>query len=105
VAGLAGTLVLLLGVPVCFSAACPMGPAQRASCLAMGRDCCRAQGQVSHGPAAPAPVLATAPALASVTAPATPSAARPGVPDPGLEAAPAVVQGVGLFTLFAVFLI
>ena len=102
---LAAALVALAGVPVCLSSACPMSPAQRAACKAMGGDCCEAKGgQVAHAPALSAPVLAPAPAGLSLASPGTPETAafaelsRRVVP-------PAVLQGVGLFTFLAVFLI
>jgi hypothetical protein len=93
----------LFGAPVCQSERCPMSAARRAACRATGLDCCRNQsGSVSH-----APVHALAPA---------PATAAGGTPDLGaedqpagtasssqLDAAPAVIQGVGLFTLLAVF--
>jgi hypothetical protein len=95
-------LLLLAGAPVCESDSCPMSGFERARCRAMGLDCCQAKGgAVSH----PSPV---APALDAVLAPggvlaigsrdwdAAASAALP-------IAAPAVLQGVGLFTLLAVF--
>ena len=100
---LAAALLLPAGLPVCGSDACPMPPAQRAACKAMGRDCCRSTGaRTSHMPAPPqapaelAPLFPTLPALATGLLPAAVRAP---------EAAPAVLQGVGLHTLFAVFLI
>jgi hypothetical protein len=101
-------LISFLGVPVCFSSACPMSGAERAACKAMGRECCGTKGgQVSHAPAAPALVLATAPAALALAAPAAGAAARAAFAGLSREiaAAPAILQGVGLFTLFDVFLI
>ncbi len=85
-----------------------MKAAGRAICLAMGSmgmDCC--QGASGH--LAPTPAGASQPDLAlaaagSLPAPA-PSSAVPVSPSPDASAAPAIVQGVGLYTLFAVFLI
>lgn len=97
--------IAFLGVPVCFSSACPMSGAERAACKAMGRECCGTQGgQVSHAPAAPALVLAAAPAALTLAVPAAETAAF-GDLSREIAAAPAILQGVGLFTLFDVFLI
>jgi hypothetical protein len=97
-------LVAFLGAPLCFSSACPMSGAERGACKAMGRECCGTKaGQVSHAPAAPALALAVVPAALALAAPLART--------PGLAAlsravpAPAVLQGIGLFTLLAVFLI
>jgi hypothetical protein len=50
---LSGAVLLLLGLPLCSSEACPMaqtGEMDRALCRAMGLDCCGASaGRVSHG--------------------------------------------------------
>lgn len=98
-------MTAFLGLPVCYTAACPMSGADRAACRAMGRECCGTRGgQVSHTPAMPAPVLAAAPAVASLAVPAA-AAAHAASSSTMPLAAPAVLQGVGLFTLFAVFLI
>jgi hypothetical protein len=102
---LATALIAFLGLPVCFSAACPMSGAERAACKAMGRECCQTKsGQVSHAPVVPGPVLAAASAVLSLAAPAVPETAAFAAPSRAV-AAPAVLQGIGLFTLFAVFLI
>jgi malonyl CoA-acyl carrier protein transacylase len=53
---------------------------------------------------APALVLAAVPAGQALTASATATAAFVGLSQ-GIAAAPAILQGVGLFTLFDVFLI
>ena len=100
----AALLIAFLGAPVCFSSACPMSGAQRAACKAMGRECCGTKGgQVTHAPVAPALVLAAVPGAQALAAPATETAPFDGSSRP--VAAPAVTQGVGLFTLFAAFLI
>lgn len=102
---IAALLIGFLGVPVCSSSACPMSGAERAACKAMGRECCGTKGgEVSHAPVVPALVLAAAPAVLALAAPAAATAA---VADLSKEiaAAPAILQGVGLFTLFDVFLI
>lgn len=101
----AALLVSFLGLPVCFSSACPMSGAERAACKAMGRECCGTKGgQVSHAPVAPSLVLAAAPAALALAAPAAKTAAFADF-SREVDAAPAILQGVGLFTLFDVFLI
>jgi hypothetical protein len=101
----AALLVAFLGAPVCFSSACPMSGAERAACKAMGRECCGTKGgQVSHAPVAPALVLAATPAALALAAPAAATAAFAGL-SRAITAAPAILQGVGLFTLFDIFLI
>jgi len=98
-------LIGFLGAPVCFSSACPMSGAQRAACKAMGRECCGTQGgQVSHAPEAPALVLAAFPAALALAAPATETSIVADL-SKEISAAPAILQGVGLFTLFDSFLI
>jgi hypothetical protein len=102
--GLVAAPLLLLGLPLCYSSACPMSPAEREVCKAMGRECCGTRGgQVSHGPAAPVPVLACGPAAFTVAGLASETVVSHDLFSP--VAAPAVLQGVGLFVLFAVFLI
>lgn len=100
---LVSSLLLLLGAPVCDSDSCPMSKSERVTCRAMGLDCCQAKGgAVSHS-SLHAPVLA--PATAPGSAPTLggngqgSALASPSLPG----AAPAVLQGVGLFTLLAVF--
>jgi hypothetical protein len=100
---LTGAVVLLLGLPVCSSEACPMAKMDRALCRAMGLDCCGAgAGRVSHGSPQLASPDQAVPVMALVTAAVRAAAAGR---DPSLlaPAAPAVIQGVGLHTLFAVF--
>jgi hypothetical protein len=98
-------LLAFLGTPVCFSSACPMSGAERAACKAMGRECCGTKGgQVSHAPVAPALVLAAVRAGLALAAPAASTVAFAGLSQE-IAAAPAILQGVGLFTLFDVFLI
>ena len=102
---LTALLVAFLSVPVCFSAACSMSGAERAACKAMGRECCGTKGgQAPHAPVAPALLLAAAPASLAVTASALETAAVTAL-SRAATAAPAILQGVGLFTLFDVFLI
>jgi len=98
-------LLLLLRVPVCASPSCPMGGVARAACRTMRMDCCQGtSARAAHSTLkAPLPDLALSPVPR-----AAPSAAA-GAMAAGLSrrplAAPAVLQGVGLFTLFAAFLI
>ena len=81
-----------------------MNVAERAACKAIGRDCCGTQGgPTAHGSVVPAPDLAVAPAALAATIPTL--ATDVVDPSTGPDAAPAVIQGVGFFTLFAVFLI
>lgn len=98
-------LVAFLSVPVCFSSACSMSGAERAACKAMGRECCGTKGgQAPHAPVVPALVLAAAPAALAIDVSAVETAAVADL-SRGATAAPAILQGVGLFTLFDVFLI
>jgi hypothetical protein len=98
-------LVAFLSAPVCFSSACSMSGAERAACKAMGRECCGTKGgQAQHAPVAPALVLAAAPAALAVAVRAVETVAVTGLSREA-AAAPAILQGVGLFTLFDVFLI
>ncbi|HEX3553844.1 MAG TPA: hypothetical protein VIA62_11515 [Thermoanaerobaculia bacterium] len=96
--------LLFLGSPLCFSRACSMSAAERVACKRMGRECCGTRGgQISQAPAAPAPALAASSAWVSLTVPVPESVSFDSSSRP--VATPAVTQGVGLFTLFAVFLI
>lgn len=102
---LSAALLTLLQAPICSSSACPMKAGGRAFCLAMGAtgmDCCQAaSGRLAPAPAAaPQPDLALA--AAALLAP-PPSRAMPAFLGLVAPAAPAVLQGIGLFTLFAVF--
>lgn len=99
------TLLVLLRVPLCASSACPMSGPERVACQTKGMNCCQSHGGRSANSTPPAPL----PDLAL--------AARPTISEPSVVgalpagrlrhpfAAPAVVQSVGFFTLFAVFLI
>ncbi|MEA2605048.1 MAG: hypothetical protein QOF89_6040 [Acidobacteriota bacterium] len=81
-----------------------MSVAQRAACKNMGRECCGTQsGGMSTAPAAPAPVLASLPVQPAIAVPILESTSSGSSSHP--FAAPATIQGVGLFTLFAAFLI
>jgi hypothetical protein len=100
---LLSSLLVLLGAPVCESDSCPMSASQRATCRAMGLDCCQAKGgAVSHSsPQAPALAPALAPGCTPTLAAQDQGSAGASSSLP--DAAPAVLQGVGLFTLLAVF--
>jgi hypothetical protein len=99
---LAAGFAVLFGAPLCFSDACPMSAMERQTCRSMGRECCgNGTGQLSHAPAAPLPPAATTPLPAMV---APPPLAAP-LPRQAPVSPAAIVQGIGLFTLFAVFLI
>ncbi len=99
---LAASFGVLFGAPLCLSDACPMGATERQACKRMGRECCgNGTGQLSHAPAAPLPPVATT-TLAAIVVPAPFAAA---LPRQAPVAAAAIVQGIGLFTLFTVFLI
>jgi len=103
-------LPILLQAPMCASPSCPMAAKGRAGCvarmgMAMGLDCCQgASGRLSPSPAAaPLPDLLAGAVSVALAAPAA-GALRAPAPATQL-AVPAVVQSVGLHTLFAVFLI
>lgn len=79
-----------------------MSARERQTCRLMGRECCHnGAGQLSHAPAAPLPPVVPT-TLAALAAPPPPAVALPSQ----FPVAPAaIVQGIGLFTLFAAFLI
>lgn len=100
---LAAAFAVLSGAPLCLSDACPMSATERQACRRMGRECCgNDTGRLSHAQAAPLPPIATTTQAAMVVPP--PLAATT-LPSPAPVAAAAIVQGIGLFTLFAVFVI
>jgi hypothetical protein len=81
-----------------------MSAAERANCKAMDRDCCESQGGLlSQGPNVAPPALASIPVSPTLVAPALSQGISPELAGP--TPAPSVLQGVGLFTLLAVFLI
>jgi hypothetical protein len=98
-------LLLPVGAPVCASNACPMGMSRRMACQATGLDCCqRKDGTVSHAAAQlPSLDLAVAPDTAPDLGSDLEQTASAEASSPLPCAAPAVLQGVGLFTLIAVF--
>ena len=103
---LIGALALLLGIPLCADGVCPMDErSARAACHGTMDDCCQHAGvRAPHSPVQvppPDPSLAAQATRAAVPTPWTDRTPSPFEP----VAAPAVLQGVGLFTLFATFLI
>jgi len=79
-----------------------MSAAERQTCKSMGRECCgNGTGQLSHAPAGPLPPAA----MTSLAAIAVPPPLAVALPSQAPVAPAAIVQGIGLFTLFAVFLI
>jgi len=103
--GLVVCLLLLARVPVCAVETCPMAKSARAGCRALGLDCCKTAGErFAHASAQPQlPDLSLTPV--SGLAATTVAVALPVSPRTTPLAPPAVLQGVGLHTLFAVFLI
>lgn len=100
---LAAGLVVALIIPPCADEVCPKDQAAKAACKEQGSDCCQTCGE--RVPHSPVQVPSPDPAIAAVTSAA-------GLPAPGLvrlvaatgpAAAPAVLQGVGLFTFFSAF--
>jgi len=97
------SLVVALIVPPCSDGVCPMDRAAKAACKERGSDCCQTSGErVPHSPVVvppPDPAIAAVSITADLPAPGL---IRP-VTSTGPAAAPAVLQGVGLFTLHATF--
>jgi hypothetical protein len=102
---LVGVLALLLRTPLCSPKVCSMSGAKMAACEALGGDCCQAASTRASRSAAPVQVQAPPPSLVSlkVEEVAASLARRRGLREP--LAAAAILQGVGLHTLLAVFLI
>jgi hypothetical protein len=100
-----GVLAFLLQTPLCSPKVCSMSGARMAACEAMGGDCCQETGAQMPRSSAPAQIQAPPPGPVSlVAAEVSASLARErGFGEP--YAAPAILQGIGLHTLFAVFLI
>jgi hypothetical protein len=107
--GLVASLLLLARVPDCDSGTCRMPRSARSACREMGRDCCKSSTErLAHTSAQPQlPDLAVAPAEPSGATVIAANAAGllPLLRRAGPQPAPAIVQGVGFYTLFAVFLI
>lgn len=100
-----GVLAFLLRTPLCAPKVCAMSGARMAACEALGGNCCQGAGaQMSRG-SAPAQVQAPPPAPVSLVAEDLSASLNRehGFREP--FAAPAILQGVGLHTLLAVFLI
>lgn len=111
---LVASLLLLARVPDCDSESCRMSRSARAACREMGLDCCKPSAErFAHASAQPQlPDLALASVdhlgTAGIAANAANAANAGSLPDrrrTELLPAPAIVQGVGFYTLFAVFLI
>jgi hypothetical protein len=100
-----GILAFLLQTPVCAPKVCSMSGAKMAACEALGGDCCQKAGAQASRSSAPAQVQAPPPGPVSMVAGEVPAslARERGSGEP--YAAPAILQGIGLHTLFAVFLI
>lgn len=97
---LIGALVLSLGIPLCAEEACPM---DEVAAIAAREDLGMGFGQQSGVPVPHFPVRAPAPgpaitAAASAADTPTPSPVR-ALSASGPAAAPAAIQGVGIFTL------
>jgi len=102
---LVACLLLLARVPACDSGSCRMSPSARTACREMGLDCCKPSAErfarASAQPPLPDLLLAPVDHLRIATVTGFLPALHRSAPLP----APAIVQGVGLYTLFAVFLI
>jgi hypothetical protein len=102
---LVACLLLLARVPACDSESCRMSKSERSACRQMGLDCCKPSAQrfahASAQPQLPDLLLASVSPFGAVAVAGFLPAPRRSAPLP----APAIVQGVGLHTLFAVFLI
>jgi hypothetical protein len=100
-----GVLAFLLQTPLCAPKVCSMSGARMAACEALGGDCCQKAGAQASRSSAPAQIQAPPPvSVAVVAADGSAALARERVSrEP--YAAPAILQGVGLHTLLAVFLI
>jgi hypothetical protein len=97
---LLAAVVLPLRLPACAPQVCPLDEAARGACRELDGGCCQVQGESAGAVAASLPPVV--PAFQPLAPLALPS---PVMPPSEPLAAPAVVQGVGLHTLFAVFLI
>ena len=99
---LAVSLVVALFVPPCADGVCPMDRAAKAACKERGSDCCQTSSErVPHSPVLVPPLDPPIAAVSTAGMP-TPGLVRP-VAATGPAAAPAVLQGVGLFTLLSTF--
>lgn len=97
---LIGVLVLMLGIPLCTEEVCPTEEAgAMLACEEPGMDCCQQSGVPA--PHIPVPTPPPGPAMAAAASAAdmpAPSLIRV-FPATGPATAPAVIQGVGFFTL------
>jgi hypothetical protein len=99
-----GVLAFLLQTPLCSPKVCSMSGAKMAACEALGGDCCQGSSTRAARSSVPAQVQAPPPSPVSLAAEEVSALSRErGFQEP--FAAPAILQGVGLHTLFAVFLI
>ncbi|HEX9669576.1 MAG TPA: hypothetical protein VGC93_08840 [Thermoanaerobaculia bacterium] len=98
-------LVGMSGPPCLDPATCPMDETAAApTCDGMSSDCCQAAGE--RGPQAPAAPASAAVVVASGPAAAAMPTSPPPLHLPAGDPPPlAAVQGIGLYTLLAVFLI
>lgn len=101
VLALIGALAFLLQTPLCAPEICPMREARMSgACKPLGMDCCQTAGErTSPASIVEAPLLAPTVVSEPILCPAP----EPGSPEP--SAAPSILQGVSLHTLFGVFLI
>lgn len=100
-----GVLALLLRTPLCSPKVCSMSRAKMAACEALGGDCCQGASARAAHTSVPVQVQAPPPSLVFLAveeASASPAQER-SLREP--LAAAAILQGVGLHTLLAVFLI
>jgi hypothetical protein len=99
-----GVLAFLLRTPLCAPKVCAMSGARMAVCEALGGNCCQGAGAQTSRSSAPAQVQAPPPRPVSLAEEASASPAQERSLREPLAAA-SILQGVGLHTLFAVFLI
>jgi hypothetical protein len=100
-----GVLAFLLQTPLCVPKVCSMSGARMAACEAMGGNCCQGTGAQASRSSAPAQIQAPPPGPVSIVAEEVSASLARGRGLRGPVAAPAILQGVGLHTLLAVFLI
>lgn len=100
-----GILAFLLQTPLCAPKVCSMSGARMAACEALGGNCCQGANAQTSRSSAPAQVQAPPPGPVSLVAEeVSASLNRERILRAPLAVA-AILQGVGLHTLLAVFLI
>lgn len=102
--GLTGAMLLLLLTPLCAAEVCPMDEtARRMGCKPLASDCCQTHGERN----APSPHQVLPPTLLASPSGSNVAMAEPLLAEPAWEELepPAVLQGIGLYTLLSVFLI